>query len=92
MLDIPCPQLERLAAELIDAYRRRDDLICNVGSSPDAIRAGVEVFRIHGMITAHRSQCSICRSRADALQKKKPASVDRGDLGHIPHRMSYLSR
>ena len=79
MLDIPCPQLERFAVELIDAYRRRDELMSNFPGSQEAIRAGVEVFRVHGLITAHRAHCAICRSRVDAVRKKKPSSAVRND-------------
>ena len=73
MLDIPCPQMDRFAVDLINAHRHRDDLINKAPASHEAIRAAVEVFRIQGLITAHRAQCIFCQSRAEAKQKKKPS-------------------
>ena len=70
MLDIHCPQMDRFAVDLIDAYRRREDF-SKFPASHEAIGAAIEISRIHGLITAHRSQCPFCRVRAEAMQKRK---------------------
>jgi len=85
MLDIPCPQLERFAIELIDAYRLRDDLINKFPASQEAIEAGIEVFRVHGVITAHLAQCVICQNRTHAMEEKRLFSAIRNDsaISHV---------
>ncbi len=58
-----CPSLAKLAEQLQDAYRQRNDAsVGNGDNQPDLIlKADDDLKRVHGLIAQHRVMCLQCK-------------------------------
>jgi hypothetical protein len=73
-----CGQIDLLSRELIEAYRRVDDvnLFCLPGDDD-------EVAALHHQITEHRNSCALCKrilSMSVSVKRKSAAVIDKTDI------------
>ena len=61
MAESMCPSLRRLASFLRIAYRIRDDRLVSRKDDQVLAKAERDLFRLHQLITRHRTSCPLCR-------------------------------
>ena len=75
---IPCPYLDRLGHDLIQAYRSMEDRDVFEMAYGAETRGNNDVSSIHAAIAQHRRNCPICRAEvAMAMRVERTMHTDR---------------
>ena len=58
-MSVRCPKMDGFGSLLIDAYRKREEVMNRKGSLLELIYTADKIAQIHTMISAHRNQCVV---------------------------------
>jgi hypothetical protein len=70
MSDLRCPKMDRLGRQLIDTYRRREELISQQHTLKELSAINEDMERLHQSMSMHRSACVFCKKYVRVLRRE----------------------